>query len=104
MDLPAASILPASAGPAATRADPAAMRADRAAKEFEALLIAQMLAPMFEKTKTPALFGGGKGEQAFTSLLHEEFAKAISMRGGFGVADVVKAEMIRIQAAQLPQR
>jgi Rod binding domain-containing protein len=77
-------------------------RAARAAQEFEAMLAAQFLKPIFQSVKTPALFGGGKGEDAFTSLLHEEFAKAISARGGFGLADAVKRELISLQAAQSP--
>lgn len=83
----------------------AGLRIERAAREFESLVIAQMLAPLFEGTKTPALFGGGEGEKAFAGMLHEEFAKAISARGGFGIADEVKAEMLRIKAAhEQPQQ
>ena len=93
----------AAVGHAAMGAPDAAARADRAATEFESLVIAQFLAPLFDGAKTPALFGGGAGEEAFTSLLHEEFAKAIAARGGFGIADAVMAEMIRIQAAHSPQ-
>lgn len=82
--------------------DPAAafeIKADRAAKAFEAFVVSQMLAPMFATVGTSALFGGGEGEKAFSSLLHEEFAKTISERGGFGIADEIKAEIIRLQAA-----
>lgn len=73
-------------------------RADAAAKEFEAVFIAQMLAPLFASVDAPAIAGGGKSEAFFKSLLQEHYAKAVAERGGFGVADHVKAALIDIQA------
>lgn len=73
-------------------------RAERAAQEFEALVIAQMLAPLFASVETPGLAGGGKGEKAFAGMLQEEYAKAIAARGGFGIADHVKSALIRLQS------
>ena len=87
------------AAPGPNLAHIAERRAERAAQEFEALFVAQMLAPLFRSVETPTLFGGGEGEKAFTGLLHEEFAKAVAAHGGFGIADQVRAEMIRLQAA-----
>jgi hypothetical protein len=37
----------------------------------------------------PAGFGGGPGEQAFASLLTEEYARLLSERGGIGLAERV---------------
>ncbi|MEQ1930541.1 MAG: rod-binding protein [Parvularculaceae bacterium] len=79
-------------------------RAERAAQEFEALVVAQMLAPLLNSVETPAPFGGGEGEKAFTSLLHEEFARSMAAHGGFGIAEQVKAELIKLQAAQSTSR
>lgn len=85
---------------------PAAMNAaaqaliDRAAKEFEALVLSEMLAPLFNSVETPGIAGGGPGEKAFSGLLREEYAKAIAARGGFGIADQVKATLIGLQAAR----
>lgn len=86
----------ASAKPRDIEAD----RLARAAQEFEALIIKELLAPLFNSVKTPGLAGGGAGEEAFASLLQDEYAKAIAARGGFGIADQVKAALIDIQAAR----
>lgn len=87
---------------ASAPANPSAMQArvDRAAKEFEALVLSEMLAPLFNSVETPGIAGGGPGEKAFSGLLQEEYAKAIAARGGFGIADQVKAALIGLQAAR----
>jgi len=75
---------------------------ERKAEEFEALVLAQMLAPMFESAKAPGLFGGeGPEQDAFASLLHEEYGKAIAAHGGVGIADHVKDALIRMQSNAL---
>ncbi len=75
------------------------MQIERKAEEFEALVLAQMLAPMFESAKAPGLFGGDGPEQdAFASILHEHYAKSIAARGGVGIADSVKDALIRMQS------
>ncbi len=56
---------------AATALAPQARRVDAAAKEFEAVFIAQMLAPLFSSIDTPAIAGGGKSEEFFKSLLQD---------------------------------
>ena len=73
-------------------------RADAAAKEFEAVFIAQMLAPLFASVETPSIAGGGKSEAFFKGLLQESYAKAVAERGGFGLAAHVKAALLDIQA------
>ncbi|MEO1251088.1 MAG: rod-binding protein [Pseudomonadota bacterium] len=68
------------------------------AREFEALMIAEFLKPMFASAKTPALFGGDGSEQAvFGDMLQETYAAAIAERGGIGIADQVKAALISLQ-------
>ncbi|MDZ7627057.1 MAG: rod-binding protein [Parvularculaceae bacterium] len=76
----------------------ASSRLDAAAREFEAVFIAQMLEPLFASVETPAIAGGGESEGFFKSLLQENYAKAFAERGGFGLADHVKAALIDIQA------
>jgi len=69
------------------------------AEEFEALVLSQLLAPMFDSVKTPSLFGeDGPEQDTFRSLLNDEYAKAIAARGGIGIADQVKDALIRIQS------
>jgi peptidoglycan hydrolase FlgJ len=71
----------------------------RVAEEFEAIFIAQMLAPMFDGIKTDGLGGGGMGEEMFRPLLIERYAEALSKAGGVGIADSVVREMLRMQSA-----
>ena len=72
--------------------------AAKSAKEFEAMVIAQLMAPIFETVKQPGLMSGGPGEDVFSAMLQEHYAKAISERGGFGIADQVKEALIAMQA------
>ena len=85
----------------ASTSQTATARIDRAAQEFEALVIAQLLAPIFSSVETPGLAGGGPGEKAFAGLLQEQYAKSIASRGGFGIADQVKASLIELQSRNL---
>ena len=70
---------------------------EKAAQEFESVFLAEMLKPMFSPLKPDPLFGGGKGEEVFQGFMIQEYGKMMSDRGGIGLAEHVKAEMIRIQ-------
>ncbi|MBX2833874.1 MAG: rod-binding protein [Micavibrio sp.] len=72
-------------------------QAGEAAQEFEAVFIAEMMKPMFEGISSDGMFGGGQGEEVFRSMLIQEYGKIISQTGSIGIADSVKAEMIRMQ-------
>lgn len=99
-----AAIGAARATPLAQNAANGAMtRVDKAARDFEAVFIAQMIAPLFASVETPEIVGGGKSEQFFRSLMQEAYAKAMAERGGFGVADQVKAALIDLQAGKASQ-
>ena len=75
-------------------------KAREAAKDFEAVFIAQMMAPMFEGISADGPFGGGQGELAFRSLLIQEYGKAIADKGGIGVADSVYREILKLQGLE----
>ncbi len=78
-----------------------AQSAQDAAKEFEALVLSEMLKPLFESVETPGLAGGGApGSEAFEALLHQHYAAAIAERGGLGLADNLKAALIEAQASR----
>ncbi len=94
-------ILSAASTPISATAAPR-QRIDSAARDFEAVFIAQMLEPMFASIETPTIAGGGKSEEFFNSLLRESYAKAMADRGGFGIADHVKAALIELQGADQP--
>ena len=72
----------------------------KVAREFEAAFLGQMLQPMFTNIDAASPFGGGAAEQTFRPMLINEFANALSAKGGVGVADAVLREMVRIQMAQ----
>lgn len=73
---------------------------DKSAQEFEAMFLAQMLQPMFEGLGSDGYFGGGPGEKAYRGMLVEEYGKAIARAGGVGIAEKVKAEMIKLQEVE----
>jgi Rod binding domain-containing protein len=60
----------------------------QAAESFEAAFLAEMLRHA-RLNATPAGFGGGAGEEAFSGLLTEEHARLLAERGGIGVAERV---------------
>lgn len=72
-------------------------RIEAAAQDFEAMFLTEMLKPMFEGIEVNDAFGGGKGEEVFRSMMLDEYGKIMARSGGIGLAQHVKAEMIRIQ-------
>jgi Rod binding domain-containing protein len=93
---------------AARQKDPAAniagvhtrAEAERVAGEFEHMFLAQMLQPMFAGISTTAPFGGGQGEEMFKPMLIDEYAKAMSSRGGVGVKQAVLKEILKLQGLE----
>lgn len=73
--------------------------AARKAEEFEALVLSQLLAPMFDTAKSPSLFGGDGPEQdIFRTMLNDEYARLLAARGGVGIADSVKDALLQLQS------
>ena len=89
--------LPMSTRPAPQQDDPRQTEMRRAAEEFEAVFLAQMMAPMFEGLDTDGLGGGGMGEEIFRPMLIERYAEALSQAGGVGIADSIVRELMRLQ-------
>ena len=81
------------------RAEGAPDEVRRVAEEFEAIFIAEMMAPMFDGIETDGLGGGGMGEQMFRPMLIERYAEALSRSGGVGIADSIVRELMRMQEA-----
>lgn len=86
--LPESRAMPAAAGAEGAR---------RAAEEFEAVFVAQMLAPIFSSIQSDGPFGGGPAEDTYRKMLVDEYGKAIARAGGFGIADAVEREILRLQ-------
>jgi Rod binding domain-containing protein len=72
--------------------------AREAAEQFEAVFISQFLAPIFDTIPTDGPFGGGHAESVYRGFMVEEIGKAIAKNGGFGIADTVYGEILRIQS------
>jgi Rod binding domain-containing protein len=71
-----------------------------AAKDFEAMALGQLLAPMFNTVDTAhSPFGGGEAEATLKPLLIDAIAKHIAAHGGLGLAAPVFASMLRTQEA-----
>ncbi|MFO1209787.1 MAG: rod-binding protein [Amaricoccus sp.] len=64
------------------------IRTREAARNFEATFLAEML-QYTGLNATPQGFGGGAGEDAFGSLLTEQYAQLLAERGGIGLAERV---------------
>jgi len=71
--------------------------ARQVAEDFEAFFLSQMVEAMFKGVGENNPFGGGAGEQAFSGLLHEEYARVMTGTGGLGLSDNLTAEILRYQ-------
>jgi Rod binding domain-containing protein len=92
-------LAPAAAIATAPRSGAAPDAATRTAIDFEAFFLAQVLDGMFAGLATDGPFGGGHAEAVYRSLLTQELGRSLAAAGGFGIADAVKREIIRLQEA-----
>ena len=78
----------------------AAARARETAKEFETMMLEEMLGRVFESVGDVGFFGeAGPGAGMYRSMLVKEYAGMIAERGGVGLADQVYAEILKLQEA-----
>lgn len=73
---------------------------DAVAKKYESVFVSQMMSHMMKDVGKNSMFYGGQTEEIFKGLLIEEYGKTVADQGGIGLADHIKAELIRIQEAQ----
>jgi Rod binding domain-containing protein len=76
-----------------------AATARRTAEDFEAFFLSQTFEEMFSGIDPDPLFGGGSAEEAYRSMLFQEYGKAVVRQGGIGLADSMQAEMLKMQEA-----
>ena len=89
------------ASSAASTASPEAIAAARSAgQQFESFFIGQVMESMYAGVEADPTFGGGPGENAFRSMLLDEYGKAAAQHGGFGIAEAVTSEILRLQEAK----
>jgi Rod binding domain-containing protein len=70
----------------------------QSAKDFEAMALGQLLAPMFETVDTAhSAFGGGEAEATWRSMLVDAIGRQIAANGGLGIAAPVFAAMLHTQ-------
>jgi Rod binding domain-containing protein len=74
----------------------------RVAQEFEGMVLAELLQPVFSSLDTDGLGGGGDGEQMFRPMLIERYAQGMAKAGGIGLADAIVAELQRLQTTNAP--
>jgi Rod binding domain-containing protein len=73
----------------------------KSARDFEAMAIGQLLAPMFDTVDTAhGAFGGGDAEAAWKPMLVDAIARQVTARGGFGLAGPVFQALLRAQETQ----
>lgn len=62
-----------------------------------------MMKSMRETVAQDKLTGGGHGEDAYRSLLDQEYAAAAVKRGGLGLAKQIEKEIIRQESRRIPR-
>jgi Rod binding domain-containing protein len=72
-------------------------QADKVSREFEAMFLSSMLQPVFAGVKPSKTFGGGHGEETFKAMLVDEYGKVMAKRGGLGIADMVRQQILQTQ-------
>lgn len=66
---------------------------EKSAKEFEALLLQQMLKGMWNSVPQGGLLSGSREEELYRDMLNEQIAKDMASKQGLGIAKVVAREM-----------
>lgn len=98
LDAPAYIPTPRAITPPRAEANAPDAAIQRTAKEFESMVIGELIGPMFESLDTEGLGGGGAGERMFRPMLVREYAQRLTAAGGIGLADAVAREMVMLQA------
>lgn len=85
---------------AASASDPArSATTSAAASKFEAMMIGQMLQPMFDTIAEDKTFGGGSAEGMIKPMLVTQYADLMEQKGGLGLDDAIAQQL-----AQTPGR
>ena len=101
MDIAATTLRSTAAATPSMPAIPNPAAADKVAKEFEAMLVGQLMESMFAGMRESPLFGGGgPAEKPWRSMLLQEYGKAIAESGTLGIGKMTHDEIARLYAAQ----
>ncbi len=92
----------AAAGRADTQDRDAGLR--RACRDFEGLLIEQMLAAMRRSVPESGLFGSSPAASIYESIRDQELARDLAGHGGLGLADALYRQLRRGEVAAGQER
>lgn len=71
-------------------------QAKKVSQDFEALFVGMMMKSMRATVGKDNLTGGGHGEDAYQSMLDQEYAAvAVKRAGGLGLAKMIEKDIIR---------
>ncbi len=76
------------------------LRLREAAREFEGLLLEQMVKEMRKAVPKSGLLGDEPGQELFEEMLDGEFVRLMTRKGGIGIADY----LTRSLGGDLPQK
>jgi len=74
-----------------------AKRLKDACRDFEAMLVNQMLKEMRKTVVKTDLFGSEKDEQYFREMMDFEVSKSISRTGSLGIAEMLYSQLSKLQ-------
>jgi flagellar protein FlgJ len=80
------------------------LQAKKVSQDFEGLLVGMMIKSMRTTVKEDKMTGGGHGEEAFRSMLDQEYATAAVKQGGLGLAKVIEKEIIRQESRNVGKK
>jgi flagellar protein FlgJ len=69
--------------------------AEQAAQDFEALLLKQMLSEMWQTVPKEGMLEGGRAEEMYYDMFHENIANSIAEGGGIGIKEELLEDMKR---------
>jgi Rod binding domain-containing protein len=70
------------------------------AHDFESVFATQMMTPMFEGLEVNPMFGGGKGEEMFRTVLLDEYGKQIGQNDSLNMVNQLASAMLKAQEAR----
>lgn len=78
-------------------ADKKLQAAKKVAREFESLMVNEMIKAMRLTEGKDPLTGGGRGEEIYRSLLDQEYAQAIASQGTLGLAKLIEQQLVKTE-------
>jgi Rod binding domain-containing protein len=79
--------------PITARVDSSDDKLKKACRDFESVLVSQMLSQMRSTVQKTDLFGSDDKEEMFRGMLDQEIAKESCKNGTFGLGDMIYAQM-----------